>query len=116
MECFLITILFSLSLAANLFLIWIVSNLYNQVQDLKQELTKVNTLDDDLVRYHEILMGIFTRAYADFERVDKRGSFSSDDEIGWSFKLLKDVIKDVQENLKSIYDRLRTTTPGGTEE
>ena len=91
-------------------LLYMISNLLNQIKDLEEALQKTDELESKVILYHEVLIGIFTNAYSEFLRVDKLGSFSGDDEVGWSFNLLRDVIKDVVEKLNTIKNDVRGTS------
>lgn len=91
---------FSISLLGNLVLLWVVSNLLNQNRQLEDVVKAEGKLEDDIVKYYEVLLGIFQQAYLEMTRVDKRGSFSSDDEIGFSFKVIKGAIQDVVDKLQ----------------
>jgi competence protein ComGC len=80
-----ITVILTLS---TLTLLFIVRNLLLQNEQLED--TLIETLEDIQIKIE--------KAYEDMQNADLRGSFESDDEVGSSFKEIKDII----ENLKNI--------------
>lgn len=88
-------------------LIYFISNLLNQIKIIENEVRKLDKREEKLYieieNYYKIFLGLFTEAYSNMQRVDKRGSFSSDDEVGFAFKVIFNAIQEVQiklENLK----------------
>lgn len=73
---------------STLTLLYIVRNLLLQNEQLED--TLVETLEDIQLKVE--------KAYEDLQNADLRGSFESDDEVGSSFKEIKDIV----ENLKNI--------------
>lgn len=95
-------IIASVSLVGNGILFWMISNLLRQNNVFEESVKNQLKLEDDILKYHEVVLGILSNAYAEFTRIDKRGSFSSDDEVGWSFGLLLNIIRDVKEKVESL--------------
>lgn len=95
-------VILTISVILNIGLIWISFNLYHKNSQLEEVVKSMDKMEEDILKYHQVILGLLTNAYTEFVRIDKRGSFSSDDEVGWSFKLLKDLIKDVTEKMKLI--------------
>lgn len=73
---------------STLTLIYIVRNLLLQNEQLED--TLIETLEDVQLKVE--------KAYQDLQNADIRGSFESDDEVGSTFKEIKDIV----ENLKNI--------------
>lgn len=75
---------------------FIASNLYAQNQQLEEELMKYNELEDRVVNVYNFFLETFTSAYVEMERIDKNGAFSSDDEVGFAFRVVKEAIEHVK--------------------
>jgi hypothetical protein len=99
-------ILFGISILGNLIEWLFIDNLLNQNRQLEkaiQDALKSNDrINDDVEKYHRVLEGLFDKAYTDIVRVDKNGSFSSDDEVGWTFQLIKNTVQDITQRLKDL--------------
>ena len=85
---------------------FIVYNLYQQNQQLEEFISNTNKREskiyEDAEKYYRAFLKLFTEAYQEMERVDKRGSFSSDDEVGFSFKVIITSIKNVKDKLTEL--------------
>jgi hypothetical protein len=83
-----------------------IDNLLNQNKQLEDTVAKSlkanDKLNEDVEKYHRVLQGVYANAYAEIMKVDKKGSFSSDDEIGWAFSLIRDTVKDITEKLNNM--------------
>lgn len=81
-------------------------NLYSQVQTLEDYAKKTNKREQKVLleaeNYYKIFKGLFEEAYLNIQRVDKRGSFSSDDEVGFAFKVIFNSLKEVNEKLDTL--------------
>lgn len=84
-------------------LVFIIFNLNNQVKQLEEEVQtadqKEKYLYDELEKNYNVFLNIFTEAYTTLIRIDKKGSFSSDDEVGFTFKVLVSAIETVKNKL-----------------
>lgn len=76
--------------------IWIISNLYNQITTLERV---VKDTDDRMYKVYTFMLELFTRADSELGRIDKRGAFSSDDEVGFTFRIIKESIEQVKYQL-----------------
>ena len=92
----------AISILLNLTMVWVIRNLYVKNAQLEEIVESINLIETNAIKYHRVLLGILTNAYTEFKRIDHRGAFSSDDEVGWSFRLLKDLIQDLTEKLKQL--------------
>ena len=96
----------ALSLIANFFQWFGISNLLNQNEQLevmiKKSIANEDRLNVDVEKYHQVLQGLFTRALADLHQVDAKGAFQSDDEVGWTFKMIVNIIQDVADRLQNL--------------
>lgn len=81
---------------------FVTMNLYNQVNQLEQYLEHAGKVEEDVDKYYQYFLGLFTKCYVELQRIDKRGSFSSDDEVGFSFRVVLTAIGDVKTKLESM--------------
>jgi hypothetical protein len=85
---------------------WTTWNLYSQVSVMEEFIKKTNKREEKLYNevenYYKIFLGLFTEAYSNMQRIDKRGSFSSDDEVGFAFKVIYNSIQEVQNKLETL--------------
>lgn len=86
----------------------IIYNMYKQIEQLESEVLKINQVErriyTEAVNYYQAFLILFTDAYSELVRIDKRGSFSSDDEVGFSFKVIVTAIKNVKEKIEELKD------------
>lgn len=96
-------IIISILSALLIIAIFIISNLNRQVKTYEDFLKgfdqKEKFLYDEIEKYYQVLLGIFTEAYSTMQKVDQRGAFSSDDEVGFSFKIIFGCIEDIKHKL-----------------
>ena len=87
-------------------LIWFIYNLNSQVSTLESYISKLNKRElnhyTEVEGYYKIFLDLFTNAYLEMQRVDKRGSFSSDDEVGFAFKVILNSIESVKGALENL--------------
>lgn len=85
---------------------WTTWNLHSQVSVMEEFIKKTNKREEKLYNeienYYKIFLGLFTEAYSNMQRIDKRGSFSSDDEVGFAFKVIYNSIQEVQNKLETL--------------
>lgn len=81
---------------------FITMNLYNQVNQLERYLEHTTKSEEDVDKYYQYFLGLFTKCYLELQRIDKRGSFSSDDEVGFSFRVVLTAIEDVKVKLEKM--------------
>jgi hypothetical protein len=84
--------------------LWIITNLMNQNRQLQQAVENETKIVDEVERVYTYLLKLLTQTCAELERVDKNGAFSSDDEVGFVFKVIKKTVFDVKHKLDSIRD------------
>lgn len=78
----------------------VVRNLLKQIDVLEETIqvysNKIDSVEEEAIKYQRYYLELITQTYKELQRIDKRGSFSSDDEVGFSFRILFTAI----ENLK----------------
>lgn len=77
-------------------------NLYRKNSQLESALKETGKIEDEVVTFYEVMLRIFMNAEGEMRRIDKRGAFSSDDEVGFGFKVIKTSIENVVVQLKSL--------------
>lgn len=81
-------------------------NLYVQVSQFEDYIKKSNKREQKILleaeNYYKIFKGLFEEAYLNIQRVDKRGSFSSDDEVGFAFKVIYNSLSEVNNKIQNL--------------
>lgn len=82
------------------------SNLYNQNKQfegyIQETSDKLSAVYKEAENYYLAMLKLFTEAKHTMDAVDKRGSFSSDDEVGFAFKIIKIAIDNVANQLEEL--------------
>ncbi len=73
--------------------LFIIINLYRKVERLEG---MVADAENTAINVYNVMLEIFVSASTELERVDKRGAFASDDEVGFTFRIIKEVIEQVK--------------------
>lgn len=84
-----------ISIILNIILIYAVYNVFS----------KYMIVHNTLLNYEDKILNIFIvfkQAYDNIIRIDKNGMFSSDDEVGFSFKILRSNFQDIANLIKDI--------------
>lgn len=90
-------------------LILIVFNLYNQVTQLEAVIEEDNDTNERALRFYTTVLEILSSALVELNRVDKRGAFSSDDEVGFTFRVMKETVEQTKYQLEQLIERDNTT-------
>lgn len=77
-------------------------NLFKQNQQLEQYLQDYSKVEDEAETFYKVVLGLLIHTQTELDRVDKRGSFSSDDEVGFAFKAIHRSIETCVQQLKSM--------------
>ena len=81
----------------------VIRNLLRQndtlVENLQIYSNKIESVEADTIKYHKYFLELFTQTYQELQRIDKRGSFSSDDEVGFAFRVILTAIETVKNKL-----------------
>ena len=85
-----------------LVLSWFCYNLFKQNVQLEGYVKQYSVNEDQMEVFYRLILGILTRAATDMDKVDKRGSFSSDDEVGFAFKVINRAIETAKRQLELI--------------
>tara|TARA_A100001201_G_C3924979_1_gene151777 strand:- start:43 stop:330 length:288 start_codon:yes stop_codon:yes gene_type:complete len=84
---------------------FVISFLINLNQMRKQEQLEdyINDLEESNLKYYELFGSLRSRlgdSYSRMKAIDRLGSFESDDETGYIFKELKDIIKQLHGDIE----------------
>lgn len=86
---------------------WFCYNLFIQNLQYEKFIEKDNKAKADLISqvdaFYKRHLEIFTHAGLEMDKIDKKGSFSSDDEVGFAFIIIKRAIDDAREQLHNMY-------------
>lgn len=72
------------------------------IQDIITHRKKIDSVEDETIKYHKYFLKLFNQTYQELQRVDKRGSFSSDDEVGFAFRVIINAIETTKNKLQSL--------------
>jgi site-specific recombinase len=93
---------------------YIIYNLDSKLVFLQRTLQKSYDSESNTERYvHDLLVNlltIYTQVLTKLVRIDKNGSFESDDEVGFVFKTLKNTIEDLKERLDILMEEVSSNT------
>ena len=82
----------------------IIVNLLSQVSQLESELKTANSIIDRSGTFYTFLLKLYAEAAAKLDRIDKLGSFESDDEVGFIFRTIKETIAHIQHQMRILGD------------
>ncbi len=77
-------------------------NLFKQNVQLEGYLKQYSANEDQMEIFYRLILGILTRTATEMDKVDKRGSFSSDDEVGFAFKVISRAIETAKRQMEAI--------------
>ena len=77
-------------------------NLYSQTVQLEKLYKKQVKKETDIDNFYRFILGLLTRAKLEMDKIDQRGSFSADDEVGFAFRVIQRAIDETVHQMKSI--------------
>jgi len=91
---------------------FIIKNLLVQNDSLLETIqiysNKIDSVEVDAIKYQRYYLELITKTYQELQRIDKRGSFSSDDEVGFSFRILITAIENLKQKLSLVEVETKT--------
>lgn len=84
-----------------LILVWVIFNQNKKIRVYSDMINEDHAWDNSYNLIHRLLE-LYTEAKGRLERIDKMGSFSSDDEVGFAFKLINSTIIELTARLQEI--------------
>ena len=97
-----VSVLLAASLYANM-------NSYKKIEILEKQLERIATIESNSVTLVENLLIAYIKVLAKLKRIDRLGSFESDDEVGETFKLLVETVDKLYGFVTEIRDGDTTT-------
>jgi biopolymer transport protein ExbB/TolQ len=89
--------------------LYICFNLYKKNTLLLNEVYSLNSIEQDSINLVTALLVTYTKVLARLVRIDRRGSFESDDEVGFVFKTIKSSIEELKHELTELQKHLNQT-------
>lgn len=91
-----------ISIITILVLIYVIINLYNKLRKCEKLITDTEISNDlNYINFYKSFKEISNRLIA----VDKKGSFKSEDEVGYSWNIFMKLIEDMDELFKTILEK-----------
>lgn len=81
---------------------FIISNLLNQIQQLEETIQNASDIEQRALNVYNFLLELYVNTYAELQEIDKRGSFSSDDEVGFVFRVIMESIEQVKTKMQEL--------------
>jgi hypothetical protein len=96
MELYIIIILSVLLILS----IFININLFRKNEAHETYAAELENSNDKYSEFYQYLKRRLDESYSKIKQIDRIGSFESDDETGWIFKTIKDIVKQLNEFFK----------------
>ena len=87
-----------------LILLYIIFNLYSKIDKLESLLTEQNRAEEYANLVYDNLLKLLIKCKVEIDSIDKRGTYSSDDEVGFAFKIIKGSIENLVYEIKKLND------------
>lgn len=81
---------------------FMIYNLISQVEQLQNKLDNNIDVEDRAINIYRFILSALVRTYQEMLQVDKKGAFQSDDEVGFSFKTIKELIEQCKTEIQRI--------------
>ena len=82
------------------------TNLLRQIKQLEKNINDISIDAEKIENMHVtntlFILKLVNEAKSDMDRIDYRGSFKTDDEVGFSFKALQTIIDTLSEQLDKL--------------
>lgn len=95
-----VSVLLAASLYANI-------NSYKKIELLEKQLERIAAIESNSVTLVENLLIAYIKVLAKLKRIDRLGSFESDDEVGFVFKTIKNTIEELKTELNNLKKTLK---------
>lgn len=95
-----VSVLLVVSLYANI-------NSYKKIEILENQLNRIAAIESNSVSLVENLLVVYIKVLAKLKRIDRLGSFESDDEVGFVFKTIKSTIEELKTELDNLKKSLK---------
>jgi type II secretory pathway pseudopilin PulG len=96
---------------------FVIRNLLTQNDTLNENLevysNAIETVENEAIKYQKYFLQLFTQTYQELQRIDKKGSFSSDDEVGFAFRVILTSIESLKDKIGSVEIEQEVSTEKG---
>ena len=80
--------------------IFININLFRKNEAQEEYISDLETSNMQFDEFYQYLRRRIDESYSKIKQIDRIGSFEADDETGWIFKTIKDIVKQLNEFFK----------------
>lgn len=77
-------------------------NLYLKVTSLEKVLKETLDLETKFIQYYDFVLKLVIEAKTNMDRIDHRGTFKADDEVGFSFSAIHTIITNLLAEIKNM--------------
>jgi hypothetical protein len=77
-------------------------NLYHKLQLLEKKIEDDVSTEERAFLVYDNILKLLIRCKVELDTVDKRGSYSSDDEVGFAFRIIKGSIENLVHEIKNL--------------
>lgn len=77
-------------------------NLYSKITPLENAISKGLILEEEFIKYYEAILILVISAKTEMDKIDTKGAFSSDDDVGFAFKVIQTAINNLVLKMKQL--------------
>lgn len=77
-------------------------NLYSKITPLENAISKGLILEEEFLKYYEAILILVISAKTEMDKIDIKGAFSSDDDVGFAFKVIQTAINNLVLKMKQL--------------
>ncbi len=77
-------------------------NLYSKITPLENAISKGLILEEEFLKYYEAILILVISAKTEMDKIDTKGAFSSDDDVGFAFKVIQTAINNLVLKMKQL--------------
>ena len=77
-------------------------NSYKKIEVLEKQIDRIEAIETNSITLVENLLVAYIKVLTKLKRIDRLGSFESDDEVGFVFKTIKNTIEELKNELDSL--------------
>jgi uncharacterized protein involved in tolerance to divalent cations len=87
-------------------------NSYKKIEVLEKQIDRIESIESNSVALVENLLIAYIKVLSKLKRIDRLGSFESDDEVGFVFKTIKNTIEELKTELDNLKKALKNEEIG----
>jgi hypothetical protein len=77
-------------------------NLYSKITPLENAISKGLILEEEFLKYYDAILYLLVSAKTEMDKIDGKGTFSSDDDVGFAFKVIQTAINNLVLKMKQL--------------